>query len=206
MSSADSTLYYVHDPMCSWCWGYRPEWLKLQAALPDGVQVVNVLGGLAPDNDRPMTPEMRRAISGHWYRIEALLGTEFNFDFWERCQPRRDTWKACRAVIAAAAQGGGEKMVEAIQRAYYLRAMNPSEPETLMLLAGEIGLDPGQFRQDLVSKETEAELQRQLALRRALGVNGFPSLVLETGSGLHQVPVDYLEHRATLALIVERVA
>ncbi|MFT6977114.1 MAG: putative protein-disulfide isomerase, partial [Shewanella psychromarinicola] len=22
----NTTLYYVHDPMCSWCWGYRPTW------------------------------------------------------------------------------------------------------------------------------------------------------------------------------------
>ncbi|MCP4060185.1 MAG: DsbA family protein, partial [Pseudoalteromonas sp.] len=20
-------LIYVHDPMCSWCWGYKPTWL-----------------------------------------------------------------------------------------------------------------------------------------------------------------------------------
>ena len=47
-------LYYLHDPMCSWCWGYRPTWLKLKAALPHYVQVEYLLGGLAPDNDEPM--------------------------------------------------------------------------------------------------------------------------------------------------------
>jgi protein-disulfide isomerase-like protein with CxxC motif len=57
-------------------------------------------------------------------------GTEFNFDFWTKCQPRRDTYKACRAVIAASQQNAEEAMIEAIQKAYYLRAMNPSEHDS----------------------------------------------------------------------------
>ncbi|MDF4306582.1 DsbA family protein, partial [Vibrio parahaemolyticus] len=26
----DIKLYYVHDPMCSWCWGYKPTIEKLK--------------------------------------------------------------------------------------------------------------------------------------------------------------------------------
>ena len=44
-----AVLYYVHDPMCSWCWGFRPTWLALQDQLPEGVRVQRLLGGLAPD-------------------------------------------------------------------------------------------------------------------------------------------------------------
>ena len=62
MDAAEYTLYYVHDPMCSWCWGYRPQWLKLKAALPEHVHVVSVLGGLAPDNHQPMPPGMREDL------------------------------------------------------------------------------------------------------------------------------------------------
>jgi len=150
-----STLYYIHDPMCSWCWGYRPAWQRLKAGLPAQVRTENLLGGLAPDNEQPMAPEQQRAIQGHWRRIQEMLGTEFNFDFWANCQPRRDTYKACRAVVVAAAGGLEEEMIEAIQRGYYLRAMNPSEPETLAKLAGEIGLDVMEFSHGLLSVDTE---------------------------------------------------
>ncbi|MBE8572891.1 DsbA family protein, partial [Vibrio sp. OPT46] len=30
----DIKLYYVHDPMCSWCWGYKPTLDKLKQQLP----------------------------------------------------------------------------------------------------------------------------------------------------------------------------
>ena len=57
-----STLYYAHDPMCSWCWGFRPVWQSLRRQLPPAVRVVRLLGGLAPDNDEPMPEAMLELI------------------------------------------------------------------------------------------------------------------------------------------------
>jgi putative protein-disulfide isomerase len=196
-------LYYVHDPMCSWCWGYRPTWLKLKAALPGNVQVKNVLGGLAPDNDQPMPDEMQQAIAGHWKKIQSMLGTEFNFEFWTHCQPRRDTYKASRAVVVATASGLEEEMINAIQRAYYLRAMNPSEPETLVQLAGELGMDKDAFRTALSSEDTEKEFRRRVYFARRLLVRSFPSLVLKTDDRTIPVTLDYQDHRVSLQEILE---
>jgi putative protein-disulfide isomerase len=191
-------LYYIHDPMCSWCWGFRPTWLKLRASLPADVAVENVLGGLAPDNDQPMPTGLRAAIQGHWRAIETRLGTPFNHAFWTDCQPRRDTYKACRAVVAASLRDREEDMIEAIQQAYYLRALNPSEPETLVRLAGEIGLDQAWFGDILFSAETEAEFGRQLRLAQALGASSFPSLRLEAGGRVQPIQHDYQDHRISL--------
>jgi putative protein-disulfide isomerase len=33
MSVTKPTLYYVYDPMCSWCWGYKPVWLQIKEAV-----------------------------------------------------------------------------------------------------------------------------------------------------------------------------
>ena len=204
MSDSSNTLYYVHDPMCSWCWAYRPVLLQLRKHLPADIRWQYVLGGLAPDSDQAMPDETRRMVQGHWQKIQSSLGTEFNFDFWTKCQPRRDTYKACRAVIAADRQRAGESMIEAIQKAYYLRAMNPSEPETLGDLASEVGLDRDQFMQDLSSAQTESELQRQFGLRRQLNVWSFPSLVLEHDSVYSPIRHDYQDFRPALAEIQQK--
>jgi len=193
-----ATLYYFHDPMCSWCWGYRPAAERLFASLPDGVTRTNILGGLAPDSDEPMPQEQREAIASYWRRIEQMLGTEFNHDFWSKCEPRRSTYPACRAVIAAAKQDREEEMIEAIQRAYYLQAQNPSESQTLQELAAQLGLDREIFIKDFQSSDTESELQRQLKFTREAGVGGFPSLVLEKDGQLLPVNVDYRDHQLTL--------
>lgn len=196
-----ATLYYVHDPMCSWCWGFRPTWDTLKQVLPDTVTVENICGGLARDCEELMPEEMQRAVEGYWRTIEAQLGTEFNFDFWRLNQPRRSTYMSCRAAIAAASQNAGEAMIDIIQRGYYLRALNPSDVPVLVKLAGELGLDTGRFEHDLHSAETQAEFDRQLLRARRLPIDGFPSLVLAVDDQLQLITRDYLRADGMLAEI-----
>ena len=192
------TLYFYHDPMCSWCWGYRPTAELLFANLPENISRENILGGLAPDSDEPMSAGLRQRIPGHWRTIREMLGAEFNFDFWTKFEPRRSTYPACRAVIAAANQDREAEMILAIQEAYYLRAMNPSDTNTLELLGDELKLEPDRFRSDLHSHETRSQLQRQVAFTRSSPISGFPSLALGNGEQLTAVRLDYKDHEETL--------
>lgn len=197
----NATLYHFHDPMCSWCWGYKPEWEKLQQALPDNLQVRYVLGGLAPDSDAPMPLPMQKTIAGFWKKIETELGAEFNHDFWTECQPRRSTYPACRAVIAARQQDQEQAMINAIQTAYYLRAMNPSETESLIQIASECGLDVEQFTADLASDNTEQTLMTEVSFARRAPIRGFPSLVLDVKKKQWSITLDYKDHQRSLSEI-----
>jgi putative protein-disulfide isomerase len=187
--------------MCSWCWGYQRTWEQLRAALPESVTVVNIVGGLAPDTDEPMPLELQKTISGYWAKVAEQTGAEFNFDFWKNCQPRRSTYPACRAVLAADKQQAEQAMIDAIQHAYYLRAMNPSDNNTLVTLAAELGLDEKQFSEDLTSPEIQAALEQDFALRRKIGVYSFPSLVLARGEIFLPIEVDYQSYRTSLDAI-----
>lgn len=198
-----ATLYYIHDPMCSWCWGFAPTWVRIREALPEDVRVEYVLGGLAPDTDDPMPAEMRRYLQQTWRTIAKRLGTEFNFAFWESCQPRRSTYPACRAVVAADQQGARDAMIDAIQRAYYLQARNPSDDETLVELAGELGLDPVAFEAALNDPRTQRELERQLALGQSLGGRAFPSLIYADAAGVTLLQHDYSDPHVTLRQLAE---
>jgi len=181
-----ATLYYVHDPMCSWCWGFRPAWQEVQqevqSALKDKIRVQYVLGGLAADSDLPMPAEMQANIKDTWAHIQKEIPcTAFNFDFWTQNQPRRSTYPSCRAVIAASLQGqdkAGENMLLAIQQAYYLQAKNPSDSDVLIQLSADCGLDSERFATDLFSDKCEQLLQQDLQLAKQLDVHSFPSLVL----------------------------
>jgi len=188
------TLLYFHDPMCSWCWAFRPVWQAIREGLPSDVRVRQLLGGLAPDTEIPMPLELRYKIREIWMTIQrAVPGTEFNFDFWKRCTPRRSTYPACRAVIAARRQGREfeDPMMVAIQRAYYLEARNPSDDATLVALAGEIGLDVGWFSADLSDSGIQEELQAEIGFGRGLGVCGFPTLMMQDGEGYRSIELDY---------------
>lgn len=187
-------LLYFHDPMCSWCWAFRPVWTDLCKQLPRDLTVRWVVGGLAPDSDEPMAPDMRLKLKGIWQTIqERVPGTQFNFAFWEKNTPRRSTYNACRAVLAAArlSPANEEPMIHAIQRAYYLEARNPSDISTLVDLAAAIGLDRTLFSTEIQGAAVQAALHDEITFARSAPINGFPSLVVHTPSGLHPVNLDY---------------
>jgi putative protein-disulfide isomerase len=195
------TLYYFHDPMCSWCWAFRPRWQEIVAGLPDNVHSQRVLGGLAPDTDQMMSTAMQTKLRSVWQQIQQTVpGTPFNFEFWERCVPRRSTYAACRAVIAARRQSRDyeEKMILAIQQAYYLEARNPADSITLIELAGEIGLDGALFSADIESPAVQVELLKEIEFTRRLEVKGFPTLLLEKEGVFTAIQYDYNDAEAVL--------
>ncbi len=83
------TLFYIHDPMCAWCWGFRPVWQQTKAHLQQqhpALTVQYILGGLAPDTNQPMPTAMQRYIRANWTRIQEVIPeTVFDEDFWDVC-------------------------------------------------------------------------------------------------------------------------
>ncbi len=195
------TLYYFHDPMCSWCWAFRPLWTEIVTSLPDYVKSQRVLGGLAPDTDQPMPTDMQAKLKSTWLKIQQTVpGTPFNFEFWEKCNPRRSTYAACRAVIAARRQGPKyeEVMILAIQQAYYLQARNPADRSILIELANEIGLDGSIFSGDLESPTVHEELLKEIELTCRMEIKGFPTLLLKKAGVLTVIQHDYNDVEAVL--------
>mgnify|MGYP006133214519 FL=1 len=188
------TLYYVYDPMCSWCWGFEKTWLQVKKSLPKSITIIYILGGLAPDSKEIMSDEMRQYIQANWLKIQQTIpGTQFNFDFWKNCSPMRSTYPACRAVIAAKNQGLEYElsMLNAIQNAYYLQAKNPSIDLTLIELAHSLNLNIEQFTQDLNSIVTRQQLLDDITLAKSLRVISFPSLLLSSNKGNKPIAIDY---------------
>ena len=141
----------------------------------------------ASDVYKRQTQGMISSISDNWYRIEQHIpGTQFNYDFWTQCEPRRSTYPACRAVIAAKMQDAQAEraMILAIQQAYYLHAKNPSNDDVLIECAQQIGLNTAAFSEALNAPTTHQQLLADIKFSRGLGVNSFPSVVLEQAGQL----------------------
>jgi len=203
MNSA--TLFYIHDPMCSWCWGFNSTWKKVKDSLPSSIRTQYILGGLAPDSSVPMPIEMRKYIQTNWGKIEQKIsGVKFNYDFWDNCTPTRSTYPACRAVIAVKNQNHDleQIIIKLIQQAYYVDAKNPSEDSTLIALAKTLDIDIKQFTHDLNSESTQQQLLDDIALMQTLGVSSFPSLVLKIGTDLKPINIDYNDADLILAQII----
>lgn len=192
------TLYYVYDPMCSWCYAFRNTFDKVKKELPSNIEIEYVTGGLAPHSDEPMEQGFRDKIQSIWHHIEKVVGTKFNHDFWTKCTPKLSTYLSCQATLAAKNQGKEEEMIEAIQTAYYLNAMNPSNEDVLVHLAKELVLDVEKFKTDLYSDETIKVFNEKMNLRKSLNSNSFPSLVLRHGENIYPIAIKHNEPQAML--------
>ncbi len=195
------TLYYVHDPMCSWCWAFRLSLNALIEKLPREINIIRLLGGLAPDSDMPMPESIREYVLKNWRAIEKKVPeTKFNYDFWEKCEPRRSTYPACRAVIAVRKQKNkfDTAMTLAIQEAYYLQARNPSNYETLVELAGEIGADKKIFLKDVTSEDTDKILKEEIQKCKNLDLKSLPGLLFVNGEKKIKIEPNYLDAEVML--------
>lgn len=195
------TLFYIHDPMCSWCYAFQPALFALKNHLPCSVRLEKRVGGLAPDTTTVMPQDLQERIRQTWRRIERTVpGIRFNDDFWMLNTPIRSTYPACRAVLAAARQGADyeDAMILAIQTAYYRQAKNPALFSVLQECAAAISLDPDRFVQDMASESLNKKLQDQIGQARRWGVTTYPSLRLQHGKRIVPIAVNYLDYQAML--------
>lgn len=191
-----ATLIYCYDPMCSWCWAFAPTWKSLTSEIQTLVEkgdlkIIYLLGGLAVDSDLPMPEPMQEKLQAIWKHIETEVGTEFNHDFWQSCQPRRSTYPACRACLVARSVELETKMAERIQHAYYLHAKNPSDISTLVACAKEIGIEEEHFLAGMDQVKQSQKLEKEIHQARQLGLNSFPSIALLKQNQLSHIPIHY---------------
>lgn len=172
-------LYYIHDPMCSWCWGFKTTWDAMRERLGDSVEIRYVLGGLAAESHTPMSMDMRESLEQTWQSVSEKTGARFNHDFWRSNTPMRSTYPACKAVLLARDAGKEQEMITAIQLCYYQQAGNPSVYDQLFLLAGGLDMEVKGFQQSIQSETLNQRLQEEIMFAESLGAQGFPSLVLE---------------------------
>ena len=173
------TLYYFGDPMCSWCWGFKPTLEQVEREYPE-LRRVTVMGGLRRGEEEPMPEELVALIRGAWRRIEEATGQPFDHAFWDVHRPLQTTVPACRAVVAARALDPAREwpyMVGMFQ-SYFTRLRDPSRRETQLAVAEETGFDPKAFQAALESEKVDQTLQKDLEWSETLGIRGFPSLVL----------------------------
>jgi len=181
-----TTLHYIYDPLCGWCYGAAP----LAAAARDVMPVIGHGGGMMTGaNRKQVNPTLRNYVMPHDHRIAGLTGQAFGDDYFNGLLLDEtavfDSAPPIRAILAAeeiAEDGGGLDMLSRLQVAHYVEGKRIADEDVLQALAIELGLDGVQFAQ-AYQRIGEEELQRHIAASRRLlaqvGGHGFPTFVLE---------------------------
>ena len=186
------TLYYFGDPMCSWCWGFKPVLERIDREYPE-LRRVTVMGGLRPGEPVPMGDDLASMIQNAWQRIEETTGQPFNHEFWRQHRPLATTWPACRAVLAARELNPARQwpFMVGMFEAYFTRMLDPTKRETHLSVAQDQGFHPDAFAAMLDSPRIDEALQRDLEITQSYGVTGFPTVVLSVGKENYLIAPGY---------------
>lgn len=203
-------VYYVGDPMCSWCWGMSPVIDALARHCEDEAMGFRlVMGGLRAGGGDPWNDGFRDFLRQEWTHIAARTGQPFGFRLLERPAFTYDTEPACRAVVTARALFGEAPdanrrelaFFAAVQRKFYVEGEDPKEPGFYHEICTATGIEPAIFGTRFASPESQAATRQDFRLARQLGVRGFPTVMLQIPAGLHELAVGY----ASFAALRERI-
>lgn len=192
---SQTTLHYIYDPLCGWCYAVAPLVRAAREILP----VVAHGGGM-------MTGERRQRISPAWRdyvmpldrRIVELIGQVFGHAYQEGLLRDNtallDSEPPTTAVLAAEQSAGrGLDFLDAVQKAHYFNGHRIADVPVLEAIAREIGLELPAFQaayETCCGETTRAHFAQSRALLAKVGGEGFPTFVLERDGDLAVMDYD----------------
>lgn len=179
-----TTLHYIHDPLCGWCYGAAP-----LVKVARGLLTVKAHGGgmMAGAARRPVTPELRQFVMAHDRRIAQASGQPFGPSYFEGLlrdiDAVLDSSPSITAVLAAdELAGAGLDMLARLQQAHYVEGQRIADIAVLGRLAAELGMNAeafGRAYERLQGAATHAHIEQSRALLARVGGRGFPTFALE---------------------------
>ncbi|SMD13364.1 putative protein-disulfide isomerase [Desulfocicer vacuolatum DSM 3385] len=200
----DRKIIYIGDPMCSWCYGFKPELNKALESIGPDYGFEMIMGGLKPYAQSPMDENLITFLKGHWKEVSTATGQPFKYALLERKDFYYDSEVPSRAVLAVR-ELLPEKEFEFfqhIQHAFYAENQDTNRPDTYLRILDEMGISAKdrfleKFSSILLKDKTRAEFMRV----REMGVSGFPALLLNDNGSLKRIGSGY----AKADLIVAKI-
>ncbi len=139
---------------------------------------INTLEHLAQSKGWSM--DQTREITSNVVEMAKEQGLEFDF---EKAKVA-NTKNAHRLIHFAKQQGKGGEMKERLLKAYFSDGENVDDPNTLIKLGAEIGLNESEIKSMLASNQFDDAVDQDIYESRLIGVRGVPFFVLDRKFGI----------------------
>ncbi|WP_460097387.1 DsbA family protein [Pseudomonas sp. S3_C01] len=176
-----TTLHYIYDPLCGWCYGAKPLVQAARTVLP-----VTAHGGgmMTGANRQQVSPQLRNYVMPHDRRIAEYSGQPFGEAYFEGLLRDHsavfDSAPPTAAILAAEQLGGhGLELLGRLQTAHYVEGRRIADEAVLLELAQSIGLPAQAFLAALRAVDVQAHIKASRTFLAQVGGQGFPTFALE---------------------------
>ncbi len=179
MTQEKATLIYIGDPMCSWCYGFNPELSKAAKQLEEKVDIQLLMGGLRPYGTETIVG-MKSYLKEHWDHVHQASNQPFDYAILDDPEFIYDTEPPCRAVLVVRhIQPESEiAFYEDVQSMFYAKNKRPNIAENYHDLLEKYDIDKDAFDKAFHSDDMKALTRQDFEKSQAMGIRGFPSMVL----------------------------
>lgn len=180
------TLYFVVDPMCSWCWGFAPVIDEVRQKLSDRYEIELVMGGLRTKGEMPWDEKAKRYLRYQWQQVAEKTGQPFDKSLFEKAVFEYDTTPACKAVVTVRELLGRDAAftyLHKLQHAFYAQGIDITKPRLLQGFYEQLFGNSGKFAFFFLSERAETLTEHDFAKARSMGATSFPSVVVVDDAG-----------------------
>lgn len=189
----DKELFYIADPMCSWCWGFSPVMQKLADLVQSRATLRVLPGGLRIDTREPLAEYEAKEIMHHWQAVAQRTGQPFDFSRPLDTSFVYNTGPSCLALSLMTRERplSGLDYLRSLQQAFYVGRRDLKDPEVLADYAQSYGVARADFLDKLDQPATRQAFEEDLHFVRRCGIEGYPSVLLRTGLRIQRLTIGY---------------
>jgi putative protein-disulfide isomerase len=214
MTHASDTLvlHYVYDPLCGWCYGFSPVISKIRHTYLHKVRFEVISGGLAIGPRAAPVKEAYGYIKGALPVVENRTGVRFGDKFRQNILEEgtyvynSDPPNTAMTVFKEFRPEEAIAFAHDMQTAFFYEGKSLNDLSTYIKLIEKYAIDPTEFSRRFSLPEYAGKTQQEYALAQQLGVNGFPTLILETPERLIVLSRGYTDYPTTTANLEKALA
>lgn len=191
-------VHYIGDPMCSWCWGISDVIIAVERyCRKQGFKFVITPGGLRAGGGDEWNENFKNFLRNEWSHINKVTGKPFNYSLLTLDRFSYDTEPACRAVVTASIINTDSKLnfFHEIQKKFYTESADPTELDFYKSICNKLNIDFTVFKEVFNSNLSTYETFAEFNLVRKLGVNSFPTILVEKKGKIHKIFSGYISEQ-----------
>ncbi|RDC66366.1 DsbA family protein [Adhaeribacter pallidiroseus] len=207
MQQKDTTLYYIYDALCGWCYGFGPVIVKLHEKYTDSLEFKVISGGMITGSRVGPITNMATYIRQASPRVTETTGVTFGEAYLNGLLSdvtyiSNSTPPAIALCILKEAQPGKQvTWAHAIQKLMFQGGKSLNEPTAYLPLAEQAEISAETFTQKFADPAYLAKAQEEFAGAQQWGITGFPAVVLQKQDQLYLVANGFVPYNQISATI-----
>lgn len=202
METTRPKVLYVYDALCGWCYGFSPVIGQLYRTYGNQIDFDVLSGGMMTGPRAKPISAMRSYIGQAYKVVEERTGVRFGEGYLTNLlEPGTyvsDSEKPGMAMtlFKALLPGRAVEFAGTLQQALYSDGVDLNVDAAYGPLVEPFEIDPDEFVAHLNDSVIKEQTWAEFNLVSQYGINGFPSVIVDSGEKLYLVARGYLPYDA----------